>query len=281
MRRSNGFKIRLIIGLVIAAFALFKYYSSSSVNEITGEKQHINITPEQEIQLGLDGRNYMIQESGGLYQDPEVQQYIDLLGRRIVESSDASKTPYQYEFHVLADANQVNAFAMPGGQIFITAGLLKRLETEDQVAGVLGHEIGHVVARHSAQQMAKQDLTQGLAGAAGVVGGDMNSAQYAQMIGNMVNMKYGREDELESDELGVRFMVQSGYDPHALIRVMEILDEASGGQAPPEFQSTHPSPKNRVQRIKEAIDKYGGSATPNTNSNKLPSNVPSNTSGNY
>lgn len=281
MRRSNGFKTRLIIGLVIAAFALFKYYSSSSVNEITGEKQHINITPEQEIQLGLDGRNYMIQESGGLYQDPEVQQYIDLMGNRIVESSDASKTPYQYEFHVLADPNQVNAFAMPGGQIFITAGLLKRLENEDQVAGVLGHEIGHVVARHSAQQMAKQDLTQGLAGAAGVVGGDMNSAQYAQMIGNMVNMKYGREDELESDELGVRFMVQSGYDPHALIRVMEILDEASGGQAPPEFQSTHPSPENRVQRIKEAIDKYGGSSTPNTNSNKLPSNVPSNTSGDY
>ncbi len=281
MRRSNGFKTRLIIGLVIAAFALFKYFSSSSVNEITGEKQHINITPEQEIQLGLDGRNYMIQESGGLYQDPEVQQYIDLMGKRIIENSDASKTPYQYEFHVLADPNQVNAFAMPGGQIFITAGLLKRLENEDQVAGVLGHEIGHVVARHSAQQMAKQDLTQGLAGAAGVVGGDMNSAQYAQMIGNMVNMKYGREDELESDELGVRFMVQSGYDPHALIRVMEILDEASGGQAPPEFQSTHPSPENRVQRIKEAIDKYGGSATPNSNSNKLPSNVPSNTSGDY
>ncbi|MDG4946292.1 M48 family metallopeptidase [Weeksellaceae bacterium KMM 9713] len=281
MRRSNGFKLRLIIGLVIAAFALFKYYSSSSVNEITGEKQHINITPEQEIRLGLDGRDYMIQESGGLYQDAEVQQYIDLLGRKIVENSDASKTPYQYEFHVLADPNQVNAFAMPGGQIFITVGLLKRLESEDQVAGVLGHEIGHVVGRHSAEQMAKQDLTQGLAGAAGVVGGDMSSAQYAQMIGNMVNMKYGREDELESDELGVRFMVQSGYDPHALIRVMEILDEASGGQAPPEFQSTHPSPENRVQRIKEAIEKYGGSATPNTNSNKLPSKVPSNTSGDY
>lgn len=261
MRRSSGFKIRLIIGLVIAAFALFKYYSSSSVNEITGETQHIGITPEQEIQLGLDGRSYMIQQSGGLYQDNEVQQYIDAIGEKIVKSSDASKTPYQFEFHVLADPNQVNAFAMPGGQIFITVGLLKRLEDENQVAGVLGHEIGHVVARHSAQQMAKQDLTQGLAGAAGVVGGDMNSAQYAQMIGNMVNMKYGREDELESDELGVRFMVKSGYDPHALIRVMEILDEASGGQSPPEFQSTHPSPENRIGRIKAAIEKYSTSAT--------------------
>ncbi|MDO5656655.1 MAG: M48 family metallopeptidase [Flavobacteriaceae bacterium] len=265
MRSSNGFKIRLIIGLLIAAFAVFQYYSNTSTNEITGEKQHVSITPEQEIQLGLDGRDYMIQQSGGLLQDAEIQQYIDQIGAEIVHKSDASKTPYVYEFHVLADPNMVNAFAMPGGQIFITAGLLKRLENVDQLAGVLGHEVAHVVARHSAQQMAKQNLTSGLVGAAGVVGGDMNSAQYAQMIANMVNMKYGREDELESDELGVRFMVQSGYNPTALIRVMEILDEASGGQAPPEFASTHPSPANRIQKIQAAIEKY---------SNQLPPSAP-------
>lgn len=258
-RRGNGFKIRLIIGLVIAAFALFRYYSSSTVNEVTGEKQHISISPEQEIQLGLDGRDYMIQESGGLYPDEQVQGYIDMIGKKIVDNSDANRTPYLYEFHVLADPNTVNAFAMPGGQIFITAGLLKRLKSEDQIAGVLGHEVGHVVARHSAQQMAKQQLTQGLVGAAGVLGGDMNSAQYAQMIGNMVNMKYGRQDELESDELGVRFMVQTGYNPAALIGVMEILAEAGGGRSQPEFSSTHPSPDNRIQKIKDAIVKYSGS----------------------
>lgn len=256
MAKSRGFKIRLIIGLLIAIVALFNYYSTTSLNEVTGEKQHIALSPEQEIQLGLDGRDYMIQQSGGLYADEEVQEYIDQIGHRVVQNSDARNSPYQYEFHVLADPNQVNAFAMPGGQIFITLGLLKRLENEDQVAGVLGHEIGHVVGRHSAEQMAKQDLTQGLVGAAGVVGGDMSSAQYAQMIGNMVNLKYGREDELESDELGVRFMVQTGYNPEALIRVMEILNEASGGQAPPEFQSTHPNPENRIAKIQEAIVKY-------------------------
>lgn len=256
MARSRGFKFRLIIGLVIAAFALFKYFSSSSFNEITGETQHISISAEQEIQLGLDGRDYMIRQSGGLYPDEQIQTYIDQIGHKIAQSSDARNTPYVYDFHVLADPNQVNAFAMPGGQIFITMGLLQRLESEDQIAGVLSHEIGHVVGRHSAEQLAKQDLTQGLVGAAGVIGGDMSSAQYAQMIGNMVNMKYGREDELESDELGVRFMVQSGYNPEALIRVMEILNEASGGQAPPEFQSTHPSPENRIGRIQEAIQKY-------------------------
>ena len=259
-RNSNGFKIRLIIGAIIAAFALFQFYSNTSTNEITGEKQHIALTPEQEIQLGLDGRDYMVQQSGGLFPDEQIQAYIDQLGHNIVQKSDAAKTPYNYEFHVLADPNTVNAFAMPGGQIFITAGLLKRLETEDQIAGVLGHEVGHVVARHSAEQMAKQNLTSGLVGAAGVVGGDMSSAQYAQMIGNMVNMKYGREDELESDDLGVRFMVQAGYNPVELIRVMEILAEASGGSSQPEFASTHPSPDNRIQKIREAISKYGGSS---------------------
>ncbi len=256
MRLSNGFKLRLVIGLLIAGYALISYYSNGSVNEVTGEKQHIAITPDQEIRLGLDGRSYMIQQSGGLYQDRQVQEYVSLIGSKIVQNSDASRTPYQYQFSVLADANTVNAFALPGGQIFITIGLLKRLENEDQVAGVLAHEIGHVVARHSAEQMAKNDLTQRLVGAAGVVGGDVTSAQYAAYLGNMINLKYSRGDELEADNLGVKFMVETGYDPHNLIRVMQILDEASGGQAPPEFASSHPSPANRIAKIKQAIDEY-------------------------
>lgn len=251
--------VRFIFAAIIVIFSIIGYYSNSSTNEITGEKQHISISPEQEIRLGLDGRDYMIQQSGGLLNDIQTQNYIKSLGHKIVNNSDAAKTPYQYDFHVLADPNTVNAFALPGGQIFITVGLLKRLSKEDQVAGVLGHEIGHVVARHSAEQMAKQKLTQGLVGAAAVAGGDYTSAQYAQMIGNMVNLKYGRSDELEADELGVRFMLQSGYNPENLIDVMKILEQASGGRSQPEFTSTHPSPKNRIEKIKEAIEKYRNS----------------------
>lgn len=254
--RFGNLKIRLIIGAIIALFAIFSYYSKSTTNEITGKTQHISLSTADEIRLGLDGRDYMIQQSGGLYNDAEVQRYVKSLGQKIVQSSVAGTTDYQFNFHVLADPNTVNAFALPGGQIFITVGLLKRLTNEAEVAGVLGHEVGHVVARHSAEQMAKSDLTQGLVGAATVAGGDYSSAQYAQMIGNMVNLKYGRNDELEADELGVRFMLESGYDPASLIHVMEILEEASGGQSPPEFQSTHPSPANRIERIKEAIEKY-------------------------
>ena len=255
MKSKKGL-IRFVIAAVLVIISLIGYYSNSSVNEITGEKQHISISPQEEIQLGLDGRDYMIQQSGGLLNDEQSQNYIKSLGHKIVNNSDASKTPYKYDFHILADPNTVNAFALPGGQIFITVGLLKRLDSEDQVAGVLGHEIGHVVARHSAEQMAKQNLTQGLVGAAAVAGGDYTSAQYAQMIGNMVNLKYGRSDELEADELGVRFMYQSGYNPESLIGVMKVLEQASGGSSQPEFTSTHPSPQNRIGKIKAAIEKY-------------------------
>jgi predicted Zn-dependent protease len=148
----------------------------------------------------------------------------------------------------------VNAFALPGGQIFITVALLKRLKSDDQLAGVLGHEIGHVIGRHSAEQMAKQQLTQGITGAVVMGAGSYEMAQVAQMVGGMINMKYGREDELESDKFGVCFMRDAGYDPAALVDVMKILAEASGGRGKqPEFASSHPSPENRVEQIQSHV----------------------------
>lgn len=254
--RSSGFWLRLLIAAGIAIFSLIKFYSSSEINEITGEKQYLSLTKEQEVALGLNSAPQMAAEFGGLSLNVQARKLVDSIGNIIVQRSVASQSKYPFNFHLLADQRTVNAFALPGGQIFITEGLLGRLESIDQLAGVLGHEVGHVIARHSAQQMAKQELSQGIAGAAGVAGGDANSAYYAQVVANMVNMKYGREDELESDELGVRFMIEAGFNPEALIRVMDILEEASGGSRVPEFQSTHPAPENRRQKIKEAIQKY-------------------------
>lgn len=245
---------RLWLGLGLVAFAFLSYQCSTEYNPVTGEDQHIAMAPQQEIALGLQAAPEMIRQYGGLHPDQDAQALVDRVGNRVVEQSDAGQTGWQYDFHLLADPRTVNAFALPGGQIFITAALLARLETEGQLAGVLGHEVGHVVARHSAQRMAKEQLTQGITGAVLVAsGGGGGEAQLAQMIGQMVNMKYGREDELQSDELGVRFMSQAGYDPRALIGVMRILEEASGGEAPPEFLSTHPSSPNRVATIETAI----------------------------
>src|SRR5690349_7761218 len=251
---------RLLVALVVAVISILGYYGSSVINPVTNEKQHVgNITPEQEIALGLQAAPEMEQQFGGEDPDANAQAKVDEVGQRLVSRSAAGKTPYRFDFHLLNDPETINAFALPGGQVFITDGLLRRLKTEGQLAGVLGHEIGHVVARHGAEQIAKQQLTQGLTGAAVLATYDpndpssRNSAAVAAMIGQLVTMRFGRQDELEADHLGVRLASESGYDPRSMIDLMKILEESSQGNQPPEFFSTHPNPQNRIQRIQEAI----------------------------
>ena len=255
MRGRGGLKIRLLIGAGIVLFSLFKYYSNRGTNPYTGKKQSISLSTDQEIAIGLQSAPQMAEQHGGLYPDQKAQDLVDQVGGKLVNNSIARETPYRYDFHLLRDPNAINAFALPGGQIFITYALFSKLQNEDQLAGVLGHEIGHVVGRHSAERMAKQGLTQGIISGV-MVGGDGGTGQMAAMIANVVNMKYGRGDELESDDLGIKFMIEAGYQPEEMIGVMEILKSAAGPNRTPEFQSTHPDPENRIEKIKEAIQKY-------------------------
>ncbi len=252
-RSSSGGGMRLIIGLVIAVISIISYLGSQELNPVTGERQYISITPQQEIRLGLQSAPELIREFGGLYANDSLQADIDAIGFRLVNNSVANNTVWEWDFHLLDDPNTVNAFALPGGQIFMTTALLSELDTEDQVAGVLAHEIVHVLARHGAQRIAKSELTNGLVGAVGVASGDASAAQTAAMIGQLVNMSYGRDDELESDALGVCLMIDAGYEPDALIEVMRVLEAAGGGAGQPEFFSTHPNPQNRVGEIQQAI----------------------------
>ncbi len=253
---------RFLIAAIIAIISLVAYFGKSSENPVTGEVQRVgDITPDQEVALGLQAAPEMAQQFGGLSQQAEARQMVaDVCARLVSRSSvQPSSEYYRYDCHLLADQNTVNAFALPGGQVFITEALMGQLDTEGQLAGVLGHEIAHVVGRHGAEHIAKQQLTQGLTGAAVLATYDPNnpssqgSAAVAMMIGQLINMKFGREDELESDRLGVRFMGEAGYDPRGMIRVMQILAEAGGGGRQPEFFSTHPSPENRIGRLEEAI----------------------------
>lgn len=251
-------KGKLIAAALIAIVAIISYYSKTDVNPITGEKQRVSLTQEQEVVLGLQSAPQMIKEFGGEVQDPQVRDMVTRVGQKIVNGTEAGRSKYKFNFHVLADPNTVNAFALPGGQIFITMGLLKLLKNEDQLAGVLGHEIGHVIGRHSAEHMAKEELTQGLLSATEIATYDPNSpnmqASIARYIGEMINMKYGREDEIESDRFGVRYMYETGYRPEGQIEVMKILKQASGGQRQPEFLSTHPDPENRIAEIEKYIN---------------------------
>lgn len=240
--------------IVVAAFSFFSYLFDRSVNPVTGETQHVALSQEQEVALGLNSAPEMAAQFGGVVSDERVQRLVKNIGQKIVAQSVAAGSGYPFDFHVLADAKTVNAFALPGGQIFITVALLSRLKSDDQLAGVLGHEVGHVIARHSAEHMAKQKLTAGLTGAVVIGAGSYEMGRVAQMVGGLINMKYGREDELESDRFGVCLMAQAGYDPAALIDVMKILAAASGGSRQPEFASSHPSSENRVQQIEAHLN---------------------------
>ncbi len=250
----QNYKGRIIIGVIVALIAIVSYFMKTDENPVTGEEQKVSLTVEQEIRLGIQSAPEMIREFGGEYRDSKLQEQVDRIGGKLVSSTEAGKSPYKFDFHLLADPKTVNAFALPGGQVFITYALFTRLKTEDQLAGVLGHEIGHVVNRHSAEHIAEQELTEGLIQATDIATGD--PGMMSRFIGNMVNMKHSREDELESDSYGVKYMYEAGYDPEGMIDVMRILKEASGGGDQPEFMSTHPSSDTRIQKLKEEIAKY-------------------------
>ncbi len=265
-------KGRIIIALVIAAISLFMYYGKSSENPVTGETQHVgDITHEQEVALGLQAAPEMAQQFGGLSQDAQATQMVKDVCSRLLSRSQARAATeyYRFDCHLLADPNTINAFALPGGQVFITEALMSRLQTTGQLAGVLGHEIGHVVGRHGAEHIAKAQLTQGLTGAAVLATYDPNNpssqrnAAVVAMIGQLVNMKFGRDDELESDKLGVTFTGEAGYDPRSMVEVMKILEEASGGGRQPEFFSTHPNPENRIAHIEQAVAELYPNGVPN------------------
>lgn len=253
--RSNKFKIRLLIGIAIVAFAFIKKCNQQEVNPYTGRKQTITMSPDQEIAIGLQSAPQMAQQHGGLHPDAKAQALVDQVGNKLVQASIARETPYKYEFHLLADQKTINAFALPGGQVFITYALLSKLQNEDQLAGVLGHEIGHVLGKHSAERIGESDFWRTVSTGASV-GADIGGLVGG--IGQQTLLTNGRDDELESDDLGVKFMLQAGYNPEEMIGVMQILKEAAGPNRTPEFQSTHPDPDNRIEKIRESIKKYRG-----------------------
>ncbi|MBA3482349.1 MAG: M48 family metallopeptidase [Pirellulales bacterium] len=260
---GSALKVRLLIALAIIAFAVISYYAKpGDLNEVTGETERVALTEEaDEIQLGLQAAPEMVDMHGGPARNLADQRELSTIGMRLLDALDEDlqakgrNNPYReaFTFTLLADPQTVNAFALPGGPVFITQALFDKLTTEGQKAGVLGHEIGHVLSRHGNKQLARQGMFQGIAGAIGVLGGDINSARMGQMISSVLSTSYGRDAELESDKWGVRLQALAGYDPRSMIEVMKVLDEAGGGGGPPEFLSTHPKPANRVKYIEEVI----------------------------
>lgn len=271
-RRGGIFHLTWIIALLMAGFALVRFLTQTEVNPVTGEQQHVAMTPAQEVSLGLQAAPQMARQNGGEISpaDPRTQ-LVRRIGQQLVGDIDARTMPWQFQFHLLDNDQMINAFALPGGQVFITTGLLNRLQNTAQLAGVLGHEMGHVIHRHAAQHMAKGQLGQSLATAVLVGTSSGNDrermAGYAAVLANqMLQLKYSRDDESQADAYGVQLMPKAGYDPRQMIEVMRILKESSGGRGGPEFLATHPDPGNRAGRIGAQIKQM------------FPNGVPSNLS---
>lgn len=277
----------LIIALLIAAFGLFMFFFHTEENPITGEKQHISISPEQEIRLGIQSAPEMAAQMGGEIpnSDPRTQE-VQKIGQYIVSNTEAHKGPWKFQFHLLADPKTINAFALPGGQIFITLGLLDKLQSEAQLAGVLSHEIGHVIQRHAAEQMAKGELGQLLVTATGIGASDPNNPNrrymgmaIANIVNQMTQLHYSRSDELEADLWGLKLMTEAGYNPKAMIEVLDILEKSAPRGEQPEMLLTHPYPENRKKQIREYLEKHP--ATGNYTNGKELNQVLGNRSGDH
>jgi beta-barrel assembly-enhancing protease len=260
--QPSSFKIRLMIAIGFILMGLFSYWSHEETNPVTGKQEHLTLTPNEEIRLGLQSSPEMIQKMGGeaLANNQQAQE-VKRIGELIISKTAIKNSPWKFKFHLLADKKTINAFALPGGQVFITTGLLNKLHTEAQLAGVLSHEMGHVIERHTAKQMAKSDLGQVFVQAVGVgAGNNMSSMQNSQAVASLVNhmmqLKFNRHDESEADIWGLVLMMESGYDPKAMIQVLEILKAEEGRGETLEIFETHPHPEKRIIQIESYLKEH-------------------------
>ncbi|MCA1650765.1 MAG: M48 family metalloprotease [Acidobacteria bacterium] len=243
--------------------------AACATNPATGKKEFSLMSEAQEIQLGqqMDGE---VRREMGLYDDPELQRYVESIGMRLARNSQRPNLPWHF---TVVDAPAVNAFALPGGYIYLTRGILPFLNDEAQLAGVLGHEIGHVTARHSAQQ-----YTKATSAGIGVTLLSIFVPEARPLQGltetalGVLFLKYGRDDELQADSLGVDYAAKSGWDPAGvagMLTTLSRLDEASGSRkGVPNWLSTHPAPADRVQKVRAAVQQASASMTARTETDR-------------
>ena len=254
-RQGDAFVRWLMLGLgcaiVVAAIQVCR------AGERTPLKPGWNLfTPEQDIQIGKQSSSRIGQQVL-LLNDPRVDDYLDALGKKLAGYAPGYKYPYQYR--CVNDEN-INAFALPGGFIYINRGVIEAADNEAQLAGVMAHETSHVALRHGTNQVSKAEAWQipfGLLGNAGGLGGLM-----AQLGGgftlNSIVLKYSRDDETQADVLGTQILYDAGYDPRALAQFFEKIEAESKGKQPAQFFSDHPNPGNRTGRVDDEVEKLGG-----------------------
>ncbi len=239
----------------LALLALLFILQGCATNPVTGKRQIMFTSEEKEIEMGKSYDPQVVAEMG-IYENPELQNFLNEKGQAMAAISERPQLPWTFR---LVDSEVVNAFAVPGGFVYFTRGIMAHFNNEAQFAGVLGHEIGHVTARHTVAQQAKQTL-----GQVGLIGGMIAVPELAQsgeslMQGmQMLFLKFGRDAESQSDQLGVAYSTRIGYDSEQMAGFFGTLDRLSGGaeNRAPTFSSTHPDPVNRQQNVLELTKQY-------------------------
>ncbi|MDW3095785.1 MAG: M48 family metalloprotease [Gammaproteobacteria bacterium] len=252
-------RIYLLLFAVITA-----YLGGCAANPVTGKQDFVLMSEEQEINLGRQAHQQILKQYK-VYDDPELQEYVN----NIVEELSAKSHRDQLLFHAtVLDSPQVNAFALPGGYVYITRGIMAYMNSEAEMAGVLGHEIGHVTARHGVRQQSASQIASILSTAAVIATGSRAIADASNIAGTALLRGYGREHELEADRLGAEYLAKVGYDPQEMINVVGILKSQEEfdkqlaeeeGREPRAYHglfSTHPANDLRLQEVIRAADKF-------------------------
>ena len=250
---TQSIRRRGIVLLALAALAL-PALAGCSRNPVTGRSELLLVSESQEISMGQEAVPKFEQEFGGRVPNQLLQQYVQSVGKRVAAASDRPM-PYTY---TLVASDVPNAFALPGGPVFITAGLMRRMTNEQQLAAVLGHETAHVAARHSAKGMQQQMGAAVLVELAGrIVSPDKADAAQAaaKVVTSMATLRYSRKDEYEADQVGARYAARAGYNPWGMVELLTVLkglSEKEPGTLSEMFM-THPLSSKRIEEARQTI----------------------------
>jgi predicted Zn-dependent protease len=224
-------------------------WAGCAINPVTGDEELMFFSPEEDVALGRKYAPYVEKELGGRVPDDNIQNYVNRVGQRIARVCHRPDLSYHF---VAIEEGGANALALPGGYIFITKGLLKEFKSEAELAAVLGHEVGHVVARDTMESMSRQIGMTALVAAAHISNVSSDMARASTFITSFLSLQYSRDDEKEADLVGLSYMIQAGYDPNGMVETMQVLQQLQTVR-PIEFFSTHPNPENRLAYIRERI----------------------------
>jgi len=248
---------RIIAGVILALF-----FIGCTKAPITGRNQLIMVSPQQELALGFESAKQVLQKEK-VSNDPQKNAQVKRIGQRIATVTEQAYAPgYQWEFFVIDNNEEGNAFCLPGGKVFVYTGLFKYAANDDELAAVMGHEIAHALARHGAERMSAGQLQQvggqvlgAVMQSQGVSAPSTNVAMQAFGIGTQlgVMLPHSRTQEYEADQIGLLLSAKAGYDPRAALSFWQKF--GASGETPPEYLSTHPAPANRISEIKALLPK--------------------------